>query len=43
MREEHEEQMKEKAQTKGGKGSRTTRVSGDALKSRLKSGEIPNK
>lgn len=43
MREEHEEKMKEKAQTNGGKGSRTSRVSGDALKSRLKSGEIPNK
>lgn len=27
---------------KNGKGTRTTRVSGDQLKSRLKSGEIPN-
>lgn len=26
----------------GGKGSRTTKISGEALKSRLKSGEIPN-
>lgn len=26
----------------GGRGSRTTKISGDALKSKLKSGEIPN-
>ena len=35
------EEMKESAKTKGSKGSRTTRVSGDALKNRLKSGDIP--
>ncbi len=28
--------------TSGGKGTRTTKVSGDQLKARLKSGEIPN-
>lgn len=26
----------------GGRGSRTTKISGDALKSKLKSGKIPN-
>jgi hypothetical protein len=33
--------MKEQATTKNSKGSRTTRVSGDALKSKIKSGNIP--
>ncbi len=42
-REEHMEKMKEQTQSSGGKGKRITRVSGDALKSKLKSGEIPNK
>jgi len=42
-REEHMEKMKEQAQSKTGKGSRTTRVSGDALKNKINSGEIPNK
>jgi len=28
--------------TIGGKGTRTTRVSGDQLKARIKNGEIPN-
>jgi len=40
-REERIEEMKAKAQTKGGKGSRTTRVSGNALKNRMKNGDIP--
>ena len=35
-REERIEEMKAKAQTKGGKGSRTTRVSGNALKNKIK-------
>ena len=43
QRQEHMEEMKEKAQSKGGKGTRQTRVSGDALKSKMKSGQIPNK
>ena len=42
-RQEQMEEMKAKAQTKGGKGSRTTRVSGEALKSKMKSGQIPMK
>jgi hypothetical protein len=36
------EEQKEAINNKGAKGSRTTRVTGDQLKSRLKSGEIPN-
>lgn len=42
------EKIKEKADeqaqsaTSGGKGTRTTIVSGDQLKSKLRSGEIPN-
>jgi len=37
-----EQQEKEKASSSNGKGTRTTKVSGEQLKSRLKSGEIPN-
>lgn len=40
---EHMEKMKEEAQVKNGKGQRTTRVSGEALKNKMKSGEIPTK
>lgn len=36
------EEQKEQINNKNAKGSRTTRVSGDALKQRLKSGQIPN-
>ena len=36
-----EEQM-EQAKTSGSKGSRSTRISGDTLKAKMKSGEIPN-
>jgi hypothetical protein len=36
------EEQKEQINNKNAKGSRTTRVSGDQLKARLKSGEIPN-
>ena len=39
-REEQAEKMKEQAQTKGGKGKRSTRVSGEALKNKIKSGEV---
>lgn len=39
-REEKMEEMKEKSQTKSGKGSRTRKVGGETLKSKLKSGEI---
>lgn len=37
------EETREKSSTKGSKGSRTTKVSGNALKNKLKSGEIPTK
>ena len=40
-REEKTEQMRQKNQNKNAKGSRSTRVSGEALKSRLKNGDIP--
>jgi hypothetical protein len=36
------EEQKEAINNNGARGSRTTRVTGDQLKSRLKSGEIPN-
>ena len=36
--EEHQEAIN----NKGAKGSRTTRVTGDQLKAKMKSGEIPN-
>ncbi len=36
------EEEKEKYTNKNSKGSRTTKVSGDQLKAKLKSGEIPN-
>jgi len=36
------EEQKEDYTNKNAKGSRTTRVSGDQLKSKLKSGQIPN-
>ena len=39
-REEEMEKMKEQTQTKGGKGTRKSRVSGAALKSKLQSGEV---
>ncbi len=41
-RQEKIEEMKEKANTKTGKGSKTTRISGEALKNKLKTGQIPN-
>lgn len=40
-RKEHMEEQQNNM-TSGGKGTRTTKISGEALKSRLKSGEIPN-
>jgi len=42
-RQEKMEEMKEKSQTQNSKGSRSTRVSGTALKSKMISGEIPSK
>ena len=43
QRQEQMDEMKDKASTKGSNGTRQTRVSGDALKSKMKSGQIPNK
>jgi hypothetical protein len=40
QREEQVEKMKEQGKTNTGKGKRQTRVSGDALKSKIKSGEV---
>jgi len=40
QREEQVEKLKEQSKTKTGKGQRQTRVSGDALKSKIKSGEV---
>ena len=40
-RQEREAEIKEKTQSTTGKGKRTTRVSGDALKSRMKTGDLP--
>lgn len=39
---EQYEQMKNKSSSGNGKGNRTTKVSGQALKNKIKSGEIPN-
>jgi hypothetical protein len=43
QKEEQREKAMEQSQTKGSKGSRSTRVSGNALKSQIKSGNIPTK
>jgi hypothetical protein len=44
QREEQMEELQNKQQqSKGGKGSRQTRVSGQALKNKMQSGQIPNK
>ena len=40
-REQRMEEMKNKNQQKNAKGSRTSKVSGEALKSKIKNGEIP--
>jgi hypothetical protein len=40
---QRKENADQNAQTKQSKGSRTTKISGEQLKSKLKSGEIPNK
>lgn len=40
-KEEQMEKNREQQQSKNSKGSRTTRVSGDALKNKIKSGELP--
>jgi len=38
---EHYEEVKNNA-TSGGKGNRSSQISGDALKSKMRKGEIPN-
>jgi hypothetical protein len=40
-REEKMEEMKENSKTSNSKGSRTTKVSGKALKNQIKSGNLP--
>lgn len=35
------EEMKEEAKTRGSKGNRTTKVSGQALKNKMKGGDLP--
>jgi hypothetical protein len=40
-KEEHFEKMKEESKVKNGKGNRTTKISGQQLKNKLKTGEIP--
>lgn len=41
-RQEHSDELRQKTQTNStAKGKRTTRVSGDALKTRMKSGDLP--
>lgn len=40
-REEQIEEMKKNAQNRNSSGGRTTSVSGEALKARMKSGDIP--
>ena len=35
------EKQREEAKTKGSKGNRTTKVSGQALKNKIKSGDLP--
>jgi len=41
-RQEETEEQVSKMKSKGNKGSRTTRVGGEQLKSKMKSGEIAN-
>jgi hypothetical protein len=41
-KEEAFEERKQQAQNSNARGSRTSRVGGEQLKSKLKSGEIPN-
>ncbi len=43
QREEHIEKMREQQKTQGTKGSRSTRVSGEALKNKMRNGDIPTK
>lgn len=40
-KQEQYEEAKEKSKTSGTKGSRQTRVSGEALKTRMKNGDLP--
>ena len=41
QREEETEKMREKAKNSKSKGNRSTKISGDALKTKMKNGEIP--
>jgi hypothetical protein len=41
IKQEQYEKMKEEQTNKNAKGSRSTKLSGDALKTKLKTGEIP--
>lgn len=41
LKQEQYEKMKEEQTNKNAKGSRSTRLSGDALKTKLKTGELP--
>jgi hypothetical protein len=41
LKQEQHEKMQEEQKNKNAKGSRSTRVSGDALKTRLNNGDIP--
>ena len=40
-KEEQDQIEKMKSQSSGGKGSRQTKISGDQLKNKIKSGEVP--
>lgn len=40
-REERQQEMMQKSNNGNARGKRTTRISGDALKARMKSGDIP--
>lgn len=42
-REEQMEKAREQSQASNGKGSRTKKISGDALKTRMKNGDVPLK
>ncbi len=37
----HMEEMREQAKTKGSKGNRTTKIGGQALKNKIKGGDLP--
>ena len=41
QREEKMEELRQKGQSSGGKGERKTKISGEALKTRMKNGDLP--